>query len=614
MQNPFPNRSVVIRRVIIVAAALLLVKVAAIQLFDPSYVHKADARTFDKQTLYPSRGLIYDRHGNLLVYNNPIYDITAVVHNMDPQMDTARYCDLLGVTREEFISAMDKDWSSPRFSKSIPFTFVRHIAPDRFASFQESLHEFPGFYYVLKNVRGYRYPSAAHTLGYISEVDPATVEQNENTYALGDYIGTTGIERTYENLLRGQKGIAYLLRDNLGREVGNVQEGKLDSFAVSGADIQLTLDIELQRYGEELLRNKKGSIVCIEPATGEVLAMISAPDYNPAALTIHQDRSAAFNALLQDTLKPFFDRSVMAAYAPGSIIKPVFALIAMQENVLDPNRTIYCDGAYHYRHFSYGCHEHVTPYNVSIALQHSCNAYFFQTYRDILEKEGFNRPDRGLRKVNTYLDAFGLGQTLGIDLPHEKNGNVPTVEYYDRLYQKDVWRSTYIMSLGIGQGELQLTTLQMANLAAILANRGYYVTPHLLKGFVNMHGTLPERFRERHYVPIDRQYFDPVVEGMARAVTAGTAVSAFHPEIAICGKTGTSQNPHGKDHSVFFAFAPRDNPQIAIAVYVENAGWGGTYAAPMASLMIEKYMTGEIAPSRKWREKRLTEANLLSNP
>ncbi|MDX1406623.1 MAG: penicillin-binding transpeptidase domain-containing protein, partial [Saprospiraceae bacterium] len=461
MQNPFPNRSLIIRRGIVAAAIILLIKVASLQVFDPSYEQQAEARTLDKQTLYPSRGLIYDRDGQLLVFNNPIYDINVIYDKIDPEMDTARFCELLDISREDFVRNLSKNWATRQYSKSVPFTFLRHVTPDRFAAFQESLYEFPGFTPVLRNVRGYRYPSAAHTLGYISEVDQATVETYEGHYVVGDYIGTSGIEKTYESLLKGQKGISYVLRDNLGREVGSISEGKLDSAAISGLDLQLSLDIELQQYAELLLRNKKGSIVCIEPATGEVLAMASAPGYDPSALTIHRYRGQAFSALQQDTLKPFFDRSVMAAYAPGSIFKPILALIAMQEHVLKPNRTIYCDGAYRYRHFSYGCHDHITPYNVSMALQHSCNSYFFQTFRDLVEKEGFNRPARGLTTLNNYLREFGLDAPLGIDLPHEKGGNVPGPEYYDKLYANDAWRSTYIMSLGIGQGELQLTTLQM---------------------------------------------------------------------------------------------------------------------------------------------------------
>ena len=598
-----------------VAAAILLVKVASIQIFDPSYAQQAEARTLDKQTLYPSRGLIFDRTGELLVYNNPIYDITALYDKIDRgKIDSVKFCELLEIPIEAYTQNLNKPWSSSQYSKSVPFTFLRHVTPDRFAAFQESLYEFPGFTPVLRNVRGYRYPTAPHALGHISEVDQATVDQSMKEYVIGDYIGTSGLEKTYESALKGRKGISYVLRDNRGRKVGTVNEGKLDSAAVSGVDIQVSLDILLQMYGDSLLNGKKGSIVCLEPATGEILAMNSAPGYDPAALTIHRNRSQAFNFLQQDTLKPFFDRSTMAAYAPGSIFKPILALIAMQEDVLDQNRTIYCDGAYHYRHFSYGCHDHVTPYNVSIALQHSCNSYFFQTFRDLVEKEGFTMASRGLHTLNDYLRDFGLGSAMGSDLPQEKKGNIPGPEYYNELYGKDEWRSTYILSLGIGQGELQMTTLQMANLAAILANRGYFIPPHMAKNFAGNRLELPGRYQTKRFVPIDPEHFEPVVEGMARAVTSGTAVTAYHPTIEICGKTGTSQNPHGKDHSVFFAFAPRENPQIAVAVYIENAGWGGTYAAPMAALMIEKYLNRTIDSKRLWIENRILEADLLTKP
>ena len=465
------ERSQIIRLVIIGAAAVLAIKVATLQVFDQSYRQKADARTLEKQTLYPSRGLIYDRTGKLLVFNNPIYDITALYNNIDPEMDTVAMCGILGISEQSFKENLDKQWGA-RYSRSVPFTFMKNVSPVTFAALQERLYEFSGFNPVLKNTRGYRFPYAAHALGYISEVDQETVEAYGEEYTVGDYIGTTGLEKTYETDLKGQKGVAYLLRDNLGREVGSVRDGELDSSAVSGIDIQVALDIELQAYGEQLMQGKKGSIVCIEPSSGEVLALVSSPGYDPSSLTIHKGRSTAFTSLLKDTLNPFFDRSIMAEYAPGSIYKPILALIAMQEGILKPNRTIYCDGAYYYRHFSYGCHEHSTPHNVSSALMHSCNTYFFQTFRDFVEKEGFNRADRGLQSLNNYLAEFGLGTPLSIDLPQEKSGNVPSVEYFDKLYGPNIWRSTYVLSLAIGQGETQLTTLQMANLAAIIANRG----------------------------------------------------------------------------------------------------------------------------------------------
>ena len=613
MENTHSQRHIIIQRVIVLAAIILVIKVASLQIFDSSYRQKADARTLDKKTLYPSRGLIYDRNGKLLVYNNPIYDIKEVYNGIDPGMDTAKFCNLLGIEREEFLANVEKDWGV-RYSRAVPFTFQKYVAPKRFAALQESLYEFPGFSEVMRNVRGYTYPHAAHALGYISEVNQAKVDKSEGEYAHGDYIGTTGIELTYEDALRGKKGNSYVLKDNLGREVSSDQLGKLNVPPRSGVDIQISLDIELQAFGEALLQGKKGSVVCIEPSTGEVLAMVSSPGFDPEDLAIHRGRSKAFTALQQDTLKPFFDRSVMAAYSPGSIFKPVLALIAMQEGVLTPNRTIYCDGAYHYKTNSYGCHDHPVAYNVSIALGHSCNSYFFQTFRDLIEKEGFRMADRGLRNLNLHLADFGLGHRLGIDLPQEKSGSIPQPEYYDQLYGKNVWRSTYILSLGIGQGELELTTLQMANLAAIIGNRGHFYTPHLIKRFVSELRVLPEEFATQHQVHIDDKYFDPVIKGMAMAVTQGTATSAYLPNVEVCGKTGTSQNPHGKDHSVFFAFAPRENPQIAVAVYVENGGWGSTYAVPIGGLMIEKYLNQRIADNRKWLEKRILEADLITKP
>lgn len=607
-------RALQIKNLLILAAVILLVKVASIQIFNSTYHEKAEATTLDKKVLYPSRGLIYDRHKRLMVYNNPIYDIKVNYNQVNPAMDTARLCELLEISKPEFIQRIEKDWSSPQFSKSVGYVFLQNVSPRLFTRFQEYLYEFPGFYFELRNVRGYNEPNAAHLLGYISEVDKPTIEKEQGVYSQGDYIGVSGIEQEYEQYLRGEKGVAYVFKDNLGRIVGEVNDGRLDSSAISGKDIILSIDLDLQKYGEQLMLGKKGSIVAIEPSTGEILSMVSAPNFDPALLTIHKGRSEAYSYLLEDTLKPLFDRSVMAAYPPGSIFKPIMALVALEEGVLTPNRTIYCGGGYNYKYFRYGCHNHSTAYNVPLAIQHSCNSYFFQVFRDVVESEGFAQADIGLTKLNSYLDEFALGKPLYIDLPNEKAGNLPGIAYYDKVYGKGRWRSTYIMSLGIGQGELQLTTVQMANLAAIIANRGYYYTPHLLKDFRDGVTPLPEAFTTRHEVSIQAKHFPPVIDGMARAVRMGTATSAYIPGISVCGKTGTSQNPQGKDHSVFYAFAPEDNPQIAIAVYVENAGWGGSVAAPIASLMIEKYLSGEISAGRKWLEQRILDMDLLAQP
>jgi penicillin-binding protein 2 len=544
-----------------------------------------------------------------------VYSLEVTENQLAADLDVDRFCALLNIAPALFHQAMQRLKNDRHHSPGLPTTFLQNLPPEQFAPLQENLHEFNGVSYVLRNVRGYPYPVAPHLLGYISEVDQSTIDKSDNVYVRGDYIGTTGLERTYEQWLRGQKGVSYVLKDNLGREVGRVDGGGLDSAALSGNDIITSLDLDLQAYGEALMKNKKGGIVCIDPSNGEILAMVSSPAYDPGLLTINQKRSAAFNALQQDSLNPLFDRSVMAAYPPGSIIKPVLALIAMQEGVLYPQRTIYCNGGYHYKQQTVGCHPHYTATNVSAAIQYSCNAYFVQVFRDLIEQEGFSNPARGLEKLDQYLATFGLGSTLGIDLPQEKSGLVPTPQLYDRMYaDKGAWRSTYLLSLGIGQGELSLTTLQMANLAAIIANRGYYYTPHLLKAIAGPTMQSPPPLTvERHQVPIDLEFFEPVIQGMERAISAGTATAANIPGITVCGKTGTSENPHGADHSVFYAFAPKDNPKIAIAVYVENAGWGGVYAAPIASLMIERFLTGEIGLSRQWLEAKMLNLDLLTN-
>ena len=602
-----------------ISGALLLGKAAQIQLFTSSYKRQAIETTLDKKLVYPSRGLIYDRNGKLLVINNPIYDLEVTFNQIDPDMDTLKFCELLEIDVETFNKNLAKDWSLPQFSKRSPFIFLNKISPENYARFQEHLFEFPGFVPVMRNIRGYPHRSAPHVLGYIGEVDNNDIENSEKYYRLGDYIGINGLEKQYEEYLRGSKGISYTLKDNLGREVESFNQGELDASATSGRDIISTIDLDLQSYGEYLMQNKKGSIVAIEPESGEILTMISSPSYNPNMLSVNKDRGEAFRELLRDTVNfPMLDRSIMAKYPPGSIFKPVLALIGLQEDVTYPSRTIYCEKGYTYRGFTQGCHEHPTPWNVQMALQHSCNAYFLQLCRDVIEMHGFNNPADGLQVLRQHLYDFGLGRKLGIDNMHENKGFVPTNEFYNKLYDKTIapngWRSTYIMSIGIGQGELELTTLQMANLAAIIANRGYYYTPHLLKNFADNGERLSGKYAIKHQTRIDSIYYPPVIDGMERVINAGTATSAQIPGIAVCGKTGTSENPHGKDHSVFFAFAPKDDPKIAIAVFVENAGWGGTYASPIASLMMEKYLKGEVPDNRKWLEERMANAFLLENP
>ena len=617
MKDNLRERSSVIRIVFMLGAALLLYKAMQIQLLDTSYQARAQATAIDKYVLYPSRGLIYDRNMKLLVNNNPIYDIKVTYKQVDLNMDTTKLCNLLDIDQQTFNENLNKNWRDKRYSKSVPFVFMSKVAATTAARFMEHLHEFPGFSVQLRNVRGYPYSNAAHVLGYLNEVNQEQIDKDEqNIYARGDYIGASGLESAYEKELRGRKGSRFVLKDNLGREVGPYKNGQLDSMAHSGSDLISSIDIELQAYGEQLLQNKTGSIVAIEPATGQILCMVSSPTYNPNKLTIHRNRGQEFNRLLQDTLKPFFDRSIMAKYPPGSIFKTVIALVGMQEDVLNPNRGITCNMGYYYKGQVRKCHAHPYPYNVAVGLQHSCNAYFFTVLRDIVDKYGFYNPQQGLDTLVNHLHDFGLGKLMGTDIPNEQPGNIPDSKYYYSIYPKEKggWYSPTIMSIGIGQGEIQMTTLQMANLSAIIANRGWYKTPHLIKGFRNNSVGIPEAFEAKHTVRIDPAYFDPVVDGMEMAVTGGTARIAYLPDIPICGKTGTSQNPHGKDHSVFFAFAPKDEPEIAIAVYVEHGIWGATYAAPIASLMIEMYKNRKIAENRKWLEANMLNANLITQP
>ncbi len=599
-----------------ICALLLVYKSAELQIFESKYREQARRTTLDKRISYPSRGLIYDRNNELLVVNTPIYDIKATYKKVDSEMDTVAFCDLLEISIDTFSTLLNKNWKSRRYHKSVPFTFLSKVKPETYAQFQERMFEFPGFYPVIRNTRSYPHQNAAHTLGYLGEVDQRTINKSNGKYQLGDFIGVSGVEKSYDDILRGSKGLNYLLKDNLGRDVGSYENGSLDYSAVSGEDINLTLDLVLQEYGELLMRNKKGAIVALEPETGEVLAMISAPTYDPNILKMDVNRGAAFNALLSDTInKPMLDRSVISKYPPGSIFKPIFALIALQLGVTQPNKTIYCDGSYEVgkRGFSQGCRNHPTPYGIDVALQWSCNSYFYQLMKDCLLLNGYDNPGAGLDTLVNHLSDFSLGKKTGLDYHYENEGFIPDSKYYNRLY-KDVfngWKWSYILSLGIGQGELELTTLQMANLAAIIANRGHYYKPHLLRSINGDKLAIPTKYLEQQQVRINTKHFEPVINGMEKVISQGTATSAYVAGLDVCGKTGTSQNQRRVSHSVFYGFAPKVNPKIAIAVYVENAGSGGAVAAPIGGLIIEKYINKTIAENRIWLQDEMINRNLL---
>jgi penicillin-binding protein 2 len=613
-QDQFKDRQFIIKTMFAIAAVLLIGKAAMLQVLDTEFRRRAGATGIEKVTVFPSRGLIFDRTGQLMLNNDAVYDVMCTFNLINPKMDTAKFCRLLKITKEEFIASTTKDFkTNKRLSKNKPFTFLSKIPLDVFASFQESLYEFPGFSIELKSIRSYPSQSAAQVLGYISEVNQKQVDFYKGLYTKGDIIGSSGLESRYEAELKGTKGISYVLKDNLGRAIGAYRNGSADSLSVAGQDIISTIDIDLQKFGEELMAGKSGSVIAIEPETGEILAMISGPTYDPNLLSINKNRGEAFLELMNDPRKPFFDRTVMAKYPPGSIFKTLVALIGLQEGVLSPYRGMNCNGGFHYNNLTVKCvHNHGYLPNVAEGIGKSCNNYFCTVFKDIVDKYGFyNNQHQGYQAFVNHLYDFGLGKPLSMDYPHESGGNVPSVAYYDRLYPKDKgsWYSTTVISLGIGQGEMQMTTAQMANLAATIANRGYFFTPHLIKKFKN--GTLiPVEFLKKHQTRIEAQHFIPVIDGMEVCVQSGTATGAKIPDIPLCGKTGTVQNPHNrnKDHSVFFGFAPKDNPKIAIAAYVEFGGFGSSAAAPIASLMIEKYLKGKS--SRKDMEDRIKKKTL----
>ena len=602
-----------IQWVIVACAVALTLKAAQLQLFDDSFRRKADATTIEKLTVYPPRGLVFDRNGKLIVNNEAMYDLMVTYNQVDfEHMDVPKFCGLLNITPDIFRLSIKKDWRSGKYSRSVPFVFLKKLSIETYARLQESLYEFPGFFVQVRNIRGYPYKAGAHVLGYINEVDPRDIERSKGLYQSGDYIGAAGLESQYEAYLRGTKGTTSLLKDNLGRIVGKYQDGQFDTVAIAGNDLISSIDIELQVYGELLMQNKTGSVVAIEPKTGQILCMISGPTYDPNLLTMTQERGQVFSRLLTDPLKPFFDRTVMAKYPPGSIFKTAVSLAGLEEGTIDEDGGFNCSGGYFYAGRLYKCHHRGHLNGVVDAIAYSCNTYYMNKYRDIIDHFGFSNPQQGLDTFNSYLRQFGFGQQLGIDYPNESPGGYPTSAYYDKLYPKNLggWRSPTIMSCGIGQGELQLTTLQMANMAACIANRGYWYTPHLARQFRDG-PAIPAIYYKQNRVNVKQHYFDLVTEGMAECVNRGTARVARITGIQVCGKTGTSQNPHGEDHSVFFAFAPKENPKIAIAVYVENATWGSTYAAPIASLMIEKYLHDTIAKDRRHIEERMVKANLI---
>jgi len=586
-----------------VVGVIFAIRLFDLQILDTSYRISASNNVLRFITDYPARGLIFDRHGELLVYNEVYFDI-MVVPGQVKNIDTAQFTAMLGIDMETFLTRMQAARKHSRFRPSL---FVSQISKETFAGIQEKLFNFPGFFAQPRNLRRYPHPIAAHTLGYIGEVSPGEIARNPY-YQKGDYIGISGIERAYEESLRGRKGMRIRMVDVLNRDIGPFEEGRYDTLSIPGKDLFSTLDIELQRYGEQLLRNFRGSIVAIEPSSGEILALVSSPSYDPNLL-VGRARAGNFRQLQNNPLKPLFNRALMAQYPPGSAFKVVNTLIALQENIVEPQSRISCGGAYTSGRVTVRCRNHPGPVDVISSLQYSCNTYSVIAFRRTLDNPSYPTIQAGLENWRNHVRSFGFGVRLNTDLAHELSGQVPTSALYDRIYGSRGWSSLTVVSLAIGQGEIGSTPLQLANLAATVANRGYFFTPHVIRA-IGHPDSLQNQFRQRHYTTVDREHFELVAQALYQAVAAGTGAFSVIPGIPMAGKTGTVQNPHGENHSVFIAFAPLDNPKIAISVIVENAGYGSLWAAPIASLMVEKYLNRQI--NRPAFEKRILEANFLN--
>jgi penicillin-binding protein 2 len=604
--NKYFNRRYVIQGIFISVAILLLFKLFYIQIIDDKYKLSADNNVLRKLIIYPARGVIVDRKGKILVQNEPVYDLMVIPNQVKP-FDTLTFCSLLNISKKQFDKAFKKAKNYSIYRASF---LEKQLSAITYAAFQERLFEYPGFFIQNRSVRYYPDSTAAQFLGYIGEVNDKEINKFNGFYQQGDYIGKTGIEKSYEELLRGQRGVRNIMVDVHNREKGSFSNGEYDTLAVSGDQLISSLDKVLQLYGERLMVNKIGSIVAIEPSSGEILASISSPGYDPNMM-VGRQRGNNYMKLLVDPYKPMFIRPIQAEYPPGSIFKIINALVAQQMGLIDANTYFNCPGGYRYgkRGFMACTHVHGTI-NLAQSIEESCNTYYGYTYSKMIDHNGL-RPVNAYNKWRLAVAKFGIGTALGIDLPAERNGLLPTSDYYTKSFKNDKWTSGFNISLSIGQGELGITPLQMANIMAIVANRGFYYKPHLIKA-IGAKRVIKKEYTKKNYVGIDQRYFSTVIEGMSRVVNApnGTAYFSKINDIEICGKTGTVQNPHGENHSVFVAFAPRVNPKIAIAVMVENAGYGATWSAPIASLMIEKYLKDSISRPTYYTD-RLLNANLL---
>ena len=600
------KRKYVIGGFVVVLVIIFIVRLFELQVADSRYKENADSNAFLRKTVYPSRGLIYDRNGELIVYNQPAYDVMMIPRDVQP-FDTIDFCNTLQITREEFDQRMKDLRANRGYSSYSQQTFMSHLSAKDYGRLQEKLYRYPGFFIQKRILRQYNHIAGANILGNIREVNSRDIEKDDY-YRPGDYTGDLGIEKSYEQQLRGVKGMEILIRDAYGKIQGRYDDGRQDVKAISGKNLKLGIDIELQKYGEQLMQNKIGAIVAIEPSTGEILAMVSSPTYDPTTL-IGRERGKNYRELVRNPYKPLYDRSLLAAYPPGSTFKPTQGLIFEQEGIVNTETSFPCYHGY-INGVRVGCHGHESPITLKPAIRTSCNAYFCWGLKSMIDRRSkYGTPARAFEIWKNHLVSMGYGYKLGIDLPGESRGFIPNSAFYSKIYGEGRWSANTIISIAIGQGEILATPLQIANLCATIANRGYYIIPHVVKEVEG--DTIASIYKEKHYPTIDRKYYDDIVEGMRMAVVGGTCRNAQFGDVEVCGKTGTAQNPHGRDHSAFMGFAPKDNPKIAICVYVENAGFGATYGVPIGGLMMEKYLTGEISPQRKYLEQRMFESNTI---
>lgn len=597
------NRKYVIGGFLCAIVLIYLIRLFTLQIGNDVYKESAESNAFLRRIMYPARGLVYDRKGELVVLNRPAYDVMLIPRDMGAAgFDTLALCEILDISREELLARFD-DMKNPRknpgYSTYTPQKLISHLSQEDYGRLQEKLYLFPGFFIQKRTVREYATPAGANVLGNIREVSSADIERDAY-YRAGDYTGDLGIEKSYETVLRGRKGVEILMKDAHGRIKGKYENGIHDIAPESGKNLTLGIDISLQEYGEKLMAGKRGAIVAIEPQTGEVLCLVTSPNYDPSLL-VGKDRGKHYAELVRNPQKPLFDRGLQGTYPPGSTFKPTQGLIFLQEGTVTTSTMYPCYRGY-VNKLRVGCHPHGSPIAIKPALQTSCNAYFCWGFKNFIDKRG-TKPAGQLEKWKNYMVDMGYGYKLGIDLPHESRGFIPNPDFYSSSFRGANWSANSIISISIGQGEILATPLQIANLCATIANRGWYRVPHVVKEVADT--VIDSKYKEKHKPKIKKEYYEVVAEGMRMAVLGGTCRGANIPGLEVCGKTGTAQNPHGKDHSAFMGFAPYNNPKIAVAVYVENAGYGAAFGVPIGSLIIEKYLNGEISAGRKHVEERM---------